>query len=233
MSRNHSSVSSTAMPLALELMYFWVRHRTDLISGRTIFFILCEKFKSHLHLRIPELFSLTVLQVHIYLSRKKPNLFTFYLGCPGSSSLLVGAQIICFSYSCLLCGKAASEFYHLRIWSLLACTTRRNKRKAQKEHWLKKNDTPGWCCGSAPFQIFSGKIEANLLRARNLRDNWFWMSFTRDNPTLRKAVLFVFNNVFWEVGDPCSCLMTSHMLFILSESHLLYFYNGYNNTFLS
>ena len=134
MSRNHSSVSSTAMPLALELMYFWIRHRTDLISGRTIFFILCEKFKSHLHLRIPELFSLTVLQVHIYLSGKKPNPFSLYLGCPGSASLLVGAQIICFSYSCLLCGSAASEFYHLRIWSLLACTTRRNKRKAQKEH---------------------------------------------------------------------------------------------------
>ena len=35
----------------------------------------------------------------------------------------------------------------------------------------------------------------------------------------------------WEIH--AAVWMTSHLSFILSESHLLYFYNGYNNTFLS
>ena len=49
------------------------------------------------------------------------------------------------------------------------------KGKPRKNTDWKKNNTPGLCYGSAPFQIFSGKIEANFLRARNLRENGFWI----------------------------------------------------------
>lgn len=131
--RNHSSVSSTALPSALELMCFWVRHRTNLFQ-RGQFPPLCVKFKSHLYLRIPKLFSLTVLEVlkNVTFIFQCINLIPSSLiwdALDTSIYFLGWGQCASLTH---VCRRAASEVLHLRIWSLLIGTTKGKKESPKR-----------------------------------------------------------------------------------------------------